>query len=302
MRKILSVLAVAVALSGMLPAPQASARNSFTFYGSGFGHGLGMSQWGAYGLAREGWAHKRILTHFYSNTDVRRAQAPPKHLRVGLTQGQSSVRLSAESGPVTIHVERAGRGTTVVGKIPRGRTWTVRAAGDEYRVLTAAGRRVGGKDWGGSARDLSLTYAPAGARVRSPDAGATYNRGQIEFNLTGCGGARCAMRMILIVSPESYLLGLSEVPSSWPLAALRAQAVAARSYALYKVQAGQHRAGCNCGLYDSSIDQVYAGWAKEGGHLGGRWVRSVRQTDGQIVAAGGDVIAAFYTSSDGGHT
>ena len=110
------------------------------------------------------------------------------------------------------------------------------------------------------------------------------------------------MRMILVIAPESYLLGLGEVPSSWPMAALRAQAVAARSYALYKVESGQHRAGCNCGLYDSSLDQVYIGWAKEGGSQGDRWVRAVEQTGGQIVAFSGDVIPAFYTSSDGGHT
>ena len=299
MRRALTVCLFAAVTLALLPAQPAAAGGAFTFYGSGFGHGLGMSQWGAYGLARDGWAHGRILTHFYSGTTVRQAADPPNNVRVGLTQSQTSVRLSAEAGPVTIRVEDPGTGT-VVGEIPRGRTWTVRAVGDRYRVLTSAGRRVGGRDWGGTARNLYLTYP--GARVRSPDAGATYNRGSIEFNLYSCGGAACSMRMILVVAPEGYLFGLGEVPSSWPLAALRAQAVAARSYAFNKVASGQHRAGCNCGLYDSSFDQVYVGWAKEGGSLGGRWVRSVRQTDNDVVAFSGDTIAAFYTSSDGGHT
>jgi SpoIID/LytB domain protein len=190
----------------------------------------------------------------------------------------------------------------VVGQIPRGKTWTVRAVGSEYRVLTGAGRKVGGQDWGGTARNLYVTYAGAGARVRSPDAGATYNRGSIEFNLTDCGGANCSLRMILLVAPEAYLYGISEVPSSWPMAAMRAQAVAARSYAFAKAASGQHRAGCNCGLYDSSLDQVYIAWAKEGGTQGDRWVRAVRQTDNQIVSYSGDVITAFYTASDGGYT
>jgi SpoIID/LytB domain protein len=299
MRRALLLLVVAVTALGVLPVAPASAGGSFTFYGSGFGHGLGMSQWGAYGLAKDGWAHKRILTHFYSETSVRQAASPPRNLRIGLTQGEAAVRLTAEAGPVTIRISDPGSGTEV-GTIPRGRTWTVREVADSYRVLNSKGRRVGGKDWGGTARDLFLTYE--GARVRSPDAGATYNRGFIEFNLYACAGPDCSMRMILVVPPEGYLLGLGEVPSSWPLPALRAQAVAARSYAFNKVASGQHRAGCNCGLYDSSFDQVYVGWAKEGGSLGGRWVRSVRQTDNQIVAYSGDVIPAFYTSSDGGHT
>ena len=299
MRRALTAFLIAAGALVLLPATPASARSSFTFYGSGFGHGLGMSQWGAYGLAKDGWASGRILTHFYSGTTVKQAGSPPKNVRVGLTQGESAVRLTAEAGPVTIRVEDPSNGT-VVGTIRRGRTWTIREARDKYRVLTGAGRRVGGKDWGGSARNLYITYP--GARVRSPDAGSTYNRGSIEFNLYACGGPDCSLRMVLVIPPEGYLMGLAEVPSSWPLAALRAQAVAARSYAFNKVESGQHRSGCNCGLYDSSFDQVYVGWAKEGGSLGGRWVRSVRQTDNEIVSFGGNVIAAFYTSSSGGHT
>ena len=231
-----------------------------------------MSQWGAYGLAKDGWAHKKILTHFYSGTAVKQDPSPPRNLRIGLTQGESKVHLTAEAGPVTIRVDDPKTGTEI-GTIPKGKTWTVRVAGDEYRVLNSAGKRVGGKDWGGTARDLFVTYD--GARVRSAAAGATYNRGFIEFNLYSCAGS-CAMRMILVIAPEAYLLGLGEVPSSWPMAALRAQAVAARSYALNKVESGQHRAGCNCGLYDSSLDQVYIGWAKEGGSQGDRWVRAVQ--------------------------
>jgi stage II sporulation protein D len=294
-----ALLVVAVSALVILPAVPAAARNSFTFYGSGFGHGLGMSQYGAYGLARDGWSHRRILRHFYSGTAVRQDPRPPRNLRIGLTQDQSAVRLSAEAGKVTIRVGDPKSGQ-LVGSIPRGKTWTVRATRDGYRVLNSKGRRVGGQDWGGTARELFLTYA--GARVRSPDAGAVYNRGLIEFNLYHCAGRGCEMRMILRISPQEYLYGLGEVPSSWPRAALRAQAVAARTYAFKKEASGQHRAGCNCALYDSSLDQVYVGWVKEGGSLGGRWVRSVRQTDDQIVEHSGEVISAFYTSSDGGHT
>ena len=299
MRRVL--LVIAVSALGILPAVPASARNSFTFYGSGYGHGLGMSQWGAYGLAQDGWTHRRILRHFYSGTAVRQDPRPPRSLRIGLTQDQSAVRLTAEAGPITIRV-RDPKSGPLVGSIPEGRTWTVREVRDAYRVLNSRGRQVGGQDWGGSARDLFLTYVGAGARVRSPDAGAVYNRGFIEFNLYDCAGRGCSMRMILRVAPQEYLYGLGEVPSSWPEAALRAQAVAARTYAFKKAASGQHRGGCNCALYDSSLDQVYVGWVKEGGSFGRRWVRSVRQTDDQVVEYSGEVISAFYSSSDGGHT
>ncbi len=298
MRRVL--LVIAVSALGIFPAVPASAARSFTFYGSGYGHGLGMSQWGAYGLAQDGWTYRKILRHFYSRTEIRQASTPPRTLRVGLVQARQKVTLTAEGGPVTIRV-RGHKTGPVVGSIPEGKTWTVRQAGDAYRVLNSRGKRVGGRDWGGPARNLYLTYGSR-ARVRSPEAGAVYNRGYIEFNLYACGGKGCAMRMILLVPPQGYLFGLGEVPSSWPLGALRAQAVAARTYAFKKAASGQHRPGCNCTVYDSSLDQVYIGWAKEGGSFGGRWVKAVRQTDDEIVQYSGQIISAFYTSSDGGHT
>lgn len=50
--------------------PADVADKPFIFFGSGWGHGVGLSQWGAYGLAQDGWTHQQILTHFYSGTDL----------------------------------------------------------------------------------------------------------------------------------------------------------------------------------------------------------------------------------------
>src|SRR5512132_3561930 len=69
----------------------AGASGSLTFYGSGDGHGLGMSQWGAYGLAKMGWGHQKILTHFYRGTRVDAAASLPPNIRIGLTAGRSLV-------------------------------------------------------------------------------------------------------------------------------------------------------------------------------------------------------------------
>jgi SpoIID/LytB domain protein len=301
MRKKILVL-VALALSAaLLPTTTASAAGSFTFFGSGFGHGLGMSQWGAYGMAKQGWQAKGILTHFYSHTRVKKAANPPATLRIGLTQGRSKIQLDAIGGTVTLRVENRHNGP-LVGTIPRGDTWTVHVAGSAYRVLDANGHRVGGRTWGGPARNLYATYAGGGTKVRVPEGGATYNRGFLEFNLYGCGGSSCVERLILPLAPQAYLYGLGEVPSSWPMAAMRAQADAARSYAFVKAAAAQHRAPCNCALYDTSADQVYVGSLKEDGPDGARWVRAVNQTKNQVVTYQGATIEAFYTSSSGGYT
>jgi SpoIID/LytB domain protein len=162
------------------------------------------------------------------------------------------------------------------------------------------GRKVG-EDVGDPTNNLYVVYGN-GARVVVPEAGHAYSRGFIELNLYNCESG-CRERMILVVGAEEYLYGLSEVPSSWPVPALQAQAVAARTYAFTKVaSSGQHRPVCNCALFASSFDQVYAGWDKEAGVDGDRWVAAVDATSGEVVTYQGQTIQAFYMSSSGGFT
>ncbi len=301
MRRIRSV-ALAVAVSAALfPSSPARADDGFTLYGSGWGHGLGLSQWGAYGLAKQGWTAGDILTHFYTGTRFVTDADPPGDIRVELTSGKKLIHLTAEAGPVRLWTEQPGDGGTLVGKILDGDTWVVKAVGSAYEVHDATGALVGGHPWGSVATDLFATYADAGSRVVVPEGGATYNRGHLEFNLTGCPD-HCGMRLIVQLPFEQYLLGIGEVPSSWPMEALRAQAVAARSFALYKIRAYGVQPSCNCNLYDGSNDQVYIGWDKEGGTDGARWVKAVTTTASKIVAYHGAVALTVFTASDGGHT
>ena len=297
MRKILLTLSIA-SLVGLVAAwPADAGSNDFRFYGGGFGHGLGMSQWGAYGLAKQGWGADRILTHFYSKTHVKKDDSPPGHLRIGLVQGAGKVRLEAESGPVRLRLG-APKSGDLVGTIPSGDTWIVREANERFKVIDSSGKVVA--KVGDPTTDLYLDYR--NSMVRIPEGGHTYNRGSIALALYDCGGSSCSIRLVLTISPQEYLYGLGEVPSSWPMAAMKAQAIAARTYAFTKAAAGQHRTGCDCALYASSYDQVYAGYDKEGGTDGDRWVNAVDATNRQIVAYQGRSIQAFYMSSSGGFT
>jgi SpoIID/LytB domain protein len=300
-RTLLLILSVVVAL-GAVPAAAGSGREArgpreFRMFGGGFGHGLGLSQWGAFGLAKQGWGPNKILKHFYSGT--RTVTRPgPKDLRVGLVQGADVIRLQAEAGAVQLRL--GAPGGHEIATIHSGETWRVRAAGSRYRIVDDRGARV--DTVGGPANPLFVSYAPLDSRVRIPEAGHAYNRGSIGFDLYSCGAGNCAMRLVLSLDPQAYLYGLGEVPSSWPMAAMKTQAIAARTYAYTKAAASQHRSVCDCALYASSFDQVYAGWDKEGGAGGDRWVRAVRQTDRQVVVDHGDTIQAFYMSSSGGYT
>ena len=297
MRRLLVAALVIPAL--VVSASTAGAADSFTFFGSGWGHGLGMSQWGAYGLSLDGWESGKILRHFYSSTRVEPAPSPPKRLRIGLTQSRTKVRLRAESGRVDLLL--GGPHGETVATVPSGETWVLKIVDGGYTVIDASGRRVA-RSVGGANTDLLAIYQPNDARVFVPEANHTYNRGWIEFNIYRCASA-CRLRLILSIPPQEYLYGLAEVPSSWPRPALQAQSIAARTYAFRKVEtSGQHRAGCNCALYATSFDQVYAGWEKESGADGERWVAAVDATDGRVITHQNELIQAFYSSSSGGYT
>lgn len=303
-------LALTLVASLVLPlaGTPAGAASTFRFHGSGYGHGLGMSQWGAEGLAEMGWGYKKILRHFYQGTAVGRDENLPASIRIGLTESRGSVHLTAKGGPVSLWIGRPKAGIAV-GTLRRGTTWTVIAKDGNYLIRDEAGDPVGGQRWGSPTDNLILTYEDAGARVFIPEAdaiwgdGFSYARGTIEFNLYACGGSGpCLERVIARLGLEDYLYGLGEVPASWPMASLQAQAVAARSYATYSLRRYGLRSSCNCHLTDGAGDQVYAGWTRESGDLGARWKKAVNTTAAQVVTYGGNVIQAFFAASDGGHS
>lgn len=90
---------------------------------------------------------------------------------------------------------------------------------------------------------------------------------------------------------EEYALRIYEMPESWPVEALKAQAVAARSYAYAYTNGG---AGEIC---TTQSCQVFKPDPK-----GGNWEKAVRETEGQVMVSGGEVVKAWYSSTDGGYT
>lgn len=312
-RRASSLVALALVLSVLSPATSSAAvPRKFTFFGSGYGHGLGLPQWGAYSLARKGWGHGRILRHFYTGTTVALAPSSPSKLRIGLVHHTKIVHVSSIQGSVALRVGWTG-GKLIGGRaIKQGETWRVLVdPSGRYRVLDGAGKLLGncpsckGHLWGGVNTNIYGVYSGSG-KVRVAESGHTYNRGYLEFNLyasQSCSKLRFCERLIIVLNPQAYLFGLAEVPSSWPMEALEVQAVAGRTYAFEKVlRLGQHRVPCNCGLYDDTSDQVYAGWDKEGGAQGSRWVAAVQNTNRVVSLYGGAPIQAYYHSASGGFT
>lgn len=90
---------------------------------------------------------------------------------------------------------------------------------------------------------------------------------------------------------EEYLLGIYEMPNSFPMEALKAQVVAARSYAIAYTGNGERE------ICTTQACQVY-----KGGNKGGNWEQSVRETVGEVVVRDGQVITAWYASTFGGYS
>ena len=124
-----------------------------------------------------------------------------------------------------------------------------------------------------------------GGTVQSVDRGRTY-RGLLEVS-----GGPGAVRVRNHVDIENYLRGMAEVPGTWPAAAVQAQTVAARTYAL-RAMAG---AGEIC---DSESCQVYAGISKESPGQDA----AVAATRGWVLTHGGALASTFYSASAGGHS
>jgi SpoIID/LytB domain protein len=168
-------------------------------------------------------------------------------------------------------------------------------------------RRDGRSVFGGPSTPLVAVYERFGSKLHISEKGNSYAYGRMLFGTYStprCGRDFC-LRLVLQLPMQKYLYGLGEVPSSWPQATLRAQAIAGRTYAFEKIRrSGQHRYPCNCAVYDSTLDQAYIGDAKRTGSgvYWDDWKRAVDGTRNRVVLFRGNPIQALYSSSSGGHT
>jgi len=280
---LLAALALACCALVLWPAPAARATEAtlFNITGRGWGHGIGMSQYGAYGYAKAGWGYKRILAHYY--TGVEFGTTRNRTVRVLLCSGQVSARLtSAAAYTVT-------DGTTTK-KIAGGTLATVTWTGTAYRVT------AGSSSW---VFPRAVTFKPGTARLRlynrnangwpSDDGGARY-RGSLRVVRSNS-----SFQIVNHVALEGYLRGVvpREMPSTWPQRALRAQACAARSYAVRGIK--------DMGAYDlfcTAASQVYNGYDGETAATN----LAVSVTAGVVPTSNGTPIVAYFSSTSGGRT
>jgi SpoIID/LytB domain protein len=281
----------------------------FRFFGSGYGHGVGMSQIGARGQALESKTAVEILNYYYPGTAVT-AYPDNQLIRVNIANLVSSVTLNA--------VGSIGEIRLYQGDIPLSESPEPFGIypGDTTALFTNFAGSVVPALSSPTAKYAAINPAPAWT-VRWDSAtttalltnGATatqYKYGQIVFkSVTNLLSSYLAVTNTLRLHDE-YLYGLGEVPSSWPAAALEAQAIAARTYALGKLS--RLRVECDCNIYNTTVDQNFVGYAKETEAIYGiKWREAVDRTfvdenNALVVTLEGKPIQAFYFSSSGGVT
>src|SRR3954447_25455380 len=270
----------------LLVAAPAPAATKIVVAGRGWGHGVGMSQWGAYGYARHGWSWQRILGHYYPGTQV--SPAPLSRVRVLLAAGRPRVGVACP-GPLKVS-DATGR----TYGLPAG-SYSV----DRKLVLPVGHRRVrvAGKR---HAHDQSFAVVPIRRPLRSPivfdcpSAPLAWNgRAYHGLGVVRRGGAR--LSVVNSLALDDYVRGVvgGEMPDRWNLAALEAQAVAARSYAIATLHPSKHY-----DLFSDTRSQVYGGIGFETA----RTNLAVARTAGRVLTWHGRIASTFFFSTSGGRT
>ncbi len=264
----IAVLSLVLLAAGAGAAPAGGAV-TWVVKGGGFGHGVGMSAYGAYGFGKHGFGYRQILRHYYRGIEIGRMRESP----------QVTVLLAINPGDVSF-----SRATVACGhQLDPARTYRAHRRGSSVRLLSSSGRLL--------ARCGGRLHAEGRGTIRI--AGVGLYRGAFETVPTA--SAAGSLNVVNRLNVNSYARGSlpGEVPPEWPAATLKAFAVAARSIALSTDVGGN-----GFDLYADTRTQVYGGVELEDP----RTDAAVRATRDQVATYGGAVAQTTYFSSSGGRT
>ncbi len=287
--RVATVVVAATVAATLVAAPGTASRTVNQAYavpsdgllrltGHGFGHGHGMSQYGAQGAAKQGRTHQQILAFYYPGTTL------------GSTTGTIRVLISADTDHDVRVVPASGLAVRQVG-------------GSSYALPTTSGIKTWRLSVVGGKTVVSYDNGSWHSwRTLSGD-GEFYRSGVVTLRVSGTTkNYRGAMRLtggrtVNVVGIDDYVRGVvaREMPASWQAAALRAQAVAARTYGAFDRNAHSTRSYQTC---DTTSCQVYGGAASEDS----RSNAAVTATARQVLTYGGKPAFTQFGSSSGGWT
>lgn len=290
MRVFLGALLAALlgSLAALPPSPALAARiDGVSLIGSGYGHGKGMSQYGAKAAAERGRTQRQILDFYYPGTGV------------GTAGGAIKVLITSDTTTSVVVVHRSH---LTLRSLASGRTWKLdRSNARRWRITPAAGNtrsrlwvRVGGGSWR-VVRDVpgQAQFNAGGRPVRLVvPGGSRVYRGALRSAVPSSGQGRDTVNVLPL---EGYLRGVvpREMPALWHAQAVQAQTVAARTYAAFE-RADAARGHFH--VWDTTLSQVYGGVDSEEPASDA----AIRATRGEIRTYGGAPAFTQFGSSNGG--
>jgi SpoIID/LytB domain protein len=322
-RRFAAILTItAVAIGGVVVAQSQPARadrisvvpsgRTMLLAGHGWGHGHGMSQEGANGAAAVKHLSATSITSFYyPHTAAGSLPDPSSRFRVQLSQlSDNDLHLAKPTGSsAVVHLHDLASGAS--RDLPASVTKWAFTAGPSGRVLVYQWTSSGWKPYPSTGTQLSYAgplsigqlhaTSPYPMRVLYPDGREKDYRGYLRVYWVNSG----KIDIVNLVTMNEYLYGVvpRESPSSWPAAALQAQAIAARTYARWNIE---HPRSANFDICDTTSCQVYGG-AREVSTSGtvtpleaASTNAAVNATSGRIRTYGGKAIFAQFSASNGG--
>ena len=307
----LAGLVLTVALVASMEAP-AVGTPDYSLTGAGWGHGVGLSQYGSKAMAADSATYDEILNRYFPGslvvpfdnvTDGTFLTTEATPLWVGLLQGVGTVSFVVSGGSAQLCFDAPELCTV---KANPGETWRFGQQGDGTCAFMRSPE--GGNPYVIGPKGIceaSIRPETGQTNLVLPYKARTYRRGVLRLRTAPESGR---IHVIHEVSIEDFMRGLSEVPESWPMAAIEAQVVTSRSKALWHaLQRGggqflelTRQEECYCNLRDDATDQVYRGYTGEAGHP--RWVSAVASTSRRVISDRGQIALGMYSSSSGGST
>jgi SpoIID/LytB domain protein len=283
-----------------------SVQPGVTFYGKGFGHGVGLSQYGAQGYATgaagPALTGEQIVAHYYPGTQltvVDSATNPRGPMRVLLSSPSSSGSASCGSPFMNTWLvnARSAGGFSVVNEAQGNAVVGVASANVTYQIAV---KGSGVSVYDQSANPPALKYSGPGpvtlvpTDLNSPitvQEKGEFFHGKLQFKNDGGGN----LRVVNYVGYDDYVKGVipKEMPAGWHLEAYKAQALAARSYGFTSSVPTR-----DYDVRDDQIDQCYGGATVETSAS----IAAVAATAGKVITYNGAAIRAYFSSSSGGYT
>lgn len=293
---------VAVAWACLLasPAVASAAEPTFTFTGRGWGHGIGMSQYGARGYAEHGWKYDAILKRYYQGTTL--GTVGLKNVRVAIDKtGASRSSWTLRANTSSARVGNVNSGGTLALSVDTRYRFTATADGkvvvtnlENSQVVTTVAGSANFWEYGGGVVEVLDASGPL-------DWKSVCYWGTMRIVPAGSS----KLWAVDHVDMEKYVRCVAprETPASWHAEVLKAQSVAARSYAYVSLgRAAEYDVWC------TTSSQVYNGWGTASGGTATRhaydslYDAPVAATANQVVKYGSTVVQTFFHSTSGGHT